>query len=139
MRLLDTNIFVYAHGRPHPYAEACRFLLSQMGQEHLEYTVDTELLQEIMHLYSARGQRSFGLALFDDIVTMFPDPLAIGRDEMLEARRLVQEYSVLSPRDAIHAAVVLQHDLEGIVSADRGFDEVIGLRRYDPIDAEGTI
>lgn len=125
---------MYAHGAPHPYAEVCRGLLSQMGQEHLEYNVDTELLQEIMHVYSVRGQRSFGLALFDDIVTIFPDPLAIGRDEMLEARHLVEQHPVLSPRDAIHAAVALEHGLEGIVTADKAFEGIPGLRRFDPAE-----
>ena len=91
-----------------------------------------------MHLYSYRGQRAFGVALFDLMVTIFPVPFPIRRDEILDARRLVEDYPTLSPRDAIHAAVALRHDLEGIVSADRGFDEVMGLRRYDPMELDGS-
>ena len=134
MKLLDTNVFVYAHGRPHPYAEPCRALLSQLGQQPLEYTIDTELLQEIMHIYSVRGQRSFGLTLFDDIFTIFPDPNAIGRNEILAARRVVEEYPAISPRDAIHAAVVRTQGLEGIVTTDKALGQVAGVTRFDPAE-----
>jgi predicted nucleic acid-binding protein len=40
----------------------------------------------------------------------------------------------LSPRDAIHAAVVIEHGLDGIVSADQDLDRIPGLGRYDPIE-----
>jgi predicted nucleic acid-binding protein len=40
----------------------------------------------------------------------------------------------LSPRDAIHAAVVLTYGLEGIVSTDRAFGRVPGLVRFDPAE-----
>ncbi len=47
---------------------------------------------------------------------------------------LARAHERLSPRDAIHAAVVLTNGLEGIVSADRAFDGVPGLVRFDPAD-----
>ena len=47
--------------------------------------------------------------------------------------RLMAETRDLSARDAIHAAVVIEHGLEGIVSADHDFDRILGLVRFDPI------
>ena len=38
----------------------------------------------------------------------------------------------MASRDAIHAAVVFEHRLEGIISADRAFDGIAGLTRFDP-------
>ena len=38
----------------------------------------------------------------------------------------------LSFADAYHAALIEQHGLEEIVSFDRGFDRVPGLRRVEP-------
>ena len=49
--------------------------------------------------------------------------------------RLMAETHDLSARDAIHAAVVFEHELEGIISADQDYDRIQGLRRYDPIEA----
>ena len=105
-----------------------------MGPQPLEYTIDTELVQEIMHVYSVRGQRAFGLVLFDDIFTIFPDPLAIGRNEILAARHLAEEYLTLSPRDAIHAAVVRTQGLEGIVTTDKALGQVARLASFHPVE-----
>ena len=43
----------------------------------------------------------------------------------------MMEHSFLVSRDAIHAAVVQTHDLEGIVTADKVFDRIKGLKRFD--------
>ena len=48
--------------------------------------------------------------------------------------RLLLATPGLSVRDAVHSAVVMEHGLDGIVSADRHFDRIPGLRRYDPAD-----
>jgi predicted nucleic acid-binding protein len=37
----------------------------------------------------------------------------------------------ISARDAIHAAVMLNHDVEWIASFDTGFDGVPGIRRVE--------
>ena len=131
--LLDTNIFIYAHGRPHRYKEPCRLLLARINENVPNYNIDVELLQEIMHVYHSRGTRGFGIAIFDILMDLFPDPIPIGRSEIAVARRVFGTYPALSPRDAIHAAVTLEHGLEGIVTADRAFDHIPGLIRYDPI------
>ena len=133
MILLDTNIFIYAHGRPHLYKEPCRLLLAQIGETAPKYNIDVELLQEIMHVYNARGARGFGLEIFDILVDLFPDPIPIGRSEMVVAREVLERYPALSPRDAIHAAVVSTQRLEGIVTTDAAFGQVQGLAVYDPI------
>ena len=133
MILLDTNIVIYAHGRPHRYKEPCRLLLGRLGETPPEYNIDVELLQEIMHVYSARGARAFGLSVFDILMNVFPDPIPVGSSEIVTARRLMEEYPFLSPRDAVHAAVVSTQRLEGIVTTDEAFGQVRGLVVYDPI------
>jgi predicted nucleic acid-binding protein len=48
------------------------------------------------------------------------------------ARDLLMEVQGISARDAIHAAVMLNHDVEWIASFDGGFDGVPGIRRMKP-------
>ena len=134
MRLLDTNIFLYAAGRSHPYKDPCIRLLQDAARRIGEYAIDTELLQEVLYVYGLRGERTRGLTAFDDLIAAFPDPFPIGRDEVVEARRLLEDYPALSPRDAIHAAVVITQALEGIITTDRAFHEVRGLAVVDPMD-----
>ena len=42
----------------------------------------------------------------------------------------------LDARDAVYAATALNRGLEVVVSPDRDFDDVAGLRRADPADGE---
>ena len=45
----------------------------------------------------------------------------------------------LQMRDAIHAATALNRGIDLILSPDTGFDDVEGLERLDPMDAEATL
>ena len=82
----------------------------------------------------AREQLRDGLRAFDQMMQIFPEAFPIERKDSLLARSLLQRHPALSPRDAIHAATVLNHDLEAIVSADRAFDQVSEIKRLDPLE-----
>jgi predicted nucleic acid-binding protein len=88
-------------------------------------------LQEILHVYDGRRERKKGFDTVDDLLVLFPNPIPIGREEVETARDLMRAYSFLGARDAIHAAVVQTYDLEGIVTADKVFDRIRGVKRFD--------
>ena len=134
MLLLDANISIYAEGREHFYREPCRAIMDRVKIRPEEYAVDTEALQEILHVYSSRGETVRGINAVEDLLNLRPVIIPITAAEITAAMHLMQETPGLSARDAIHAAVVRVHGLDGIVSADRGFDRIPGLRRYDPAD-----
>ena len=132
MKLLDTNIFVYARGRPGPYKDACAQIIRSVDGAPEAYGIDVEVLQEIMDVYTRRGERAFMARLVGEVLATFPEPFPITRREIEEAAGVIGGYRRLTPRDAIHAAVVMTYDLEGIVSADKSFDQVAGITRFDP-------
>ena len=134
MKLVDTNVFIYAVGGTHEYKGACARLSAELIRGEHDANIDTELLQEILYRFWRRGRHQEGLQLFDILITGFPDSLPITTREMTLARDLLSRHPQIGPRDAIHAAVVLTYDLEGIVSTDRGFDSIPGLTRFDPMD-----
>ena len=133
LKLLDTSVFIYAQGRPHRYYEPCRDLVERLAEGSGEYTIDVELLQEILHVYTLRGERDRGFRTFDRLMVLFPQPVPIAADEASMARQLLERYPALSPRDAIHVAVVFTQRLEGIVTTDVALGQVQGLVVYDPI------
>lgn len=113
---------------------ACAKLVEEVALGSTEYAVDTELLQEVLYVYASRGELARGLGAFDGLIRILPNPIPIGRPEIVAARQLLERYPALSPRDAIHAAVVQTQSLEGIVTTDRVFREVRGLATFDPRD-----
>jgi uncharacterized protein len=130
VRLVDTNVVIYAAGRAHPLQDEARRVLERIAEGALHANVDAEVLQEILHVYGARKERVKGFDTLDDLLVLFPNPIAITREEIETARDLMRAHSFLGARDAIHGAVVQTHDLEGIVSADRVFDRIKGVKRF---------
>jgi hypothetical protein len=135
LKLIDTNVVIYAAGRPHRYKPACADILREAARSELpDYAIDVELLQEVLHFYHSRQHLHLGLQIFDELMQTFPAPLAVTPRDVAVARDILARYPVLSARDAIHAAVVLSHGLEAIISADRAFDAITEIKRLDPLE-----
>ncbi len=134
MKLLDANIIMYAIGKPHPCKVPCTAIMAQAVRHRDEFNIDLELLQEILHTFGARNQREEGASQVADLLELFPHAMPVGAGEIKVAMSLFSRHPRLSARDAIHAAVVQVHGLEGIVSADRAFDSIPGFKRFDPLE-----
>ena len=133
MRLIDTSVFIYAVGRPHPYKVSCLRLMEELERGEHEANIDVEVLQEVLYHFWQRGRHRDAVEIFDRLAAAFPEPFPVTLAEARVARDIMSRHPRLEPRDAIHAAVVLVHGLEGIVSTDRGFDSITGLTRFDPM------
>ncbi len=132
LKLIDTNILMYSVGGDHSYKQPSIRLLAKQQTGEIEANINTEVLQEILHFYRRRNRMPEGLRLFDDLIVKFPDPYPMLSSTALLARQILSQTPLLQARDAVHAATVFEHSLEGIISADRAFDQVIGLKRFDP-------
>jgi hypothetical protein len=132
--LLDSNIFMYAGGAPHPAKEPCAGLMDRVAAGAVEAVIDAEVLQEILHRYWAIGRAADGAVVYQLARQVVPEAIPIGAEITDRARDLLLQFPALSARDALHAAVVLNHHLAGICSYDSDFDKVPGLKRYLPDD-----
>jgi len=129
---LDTNIFLYSAGKPHPEREACVQILQRLAEGTLEATANTEVIQEILHVLTRRGQRAQALALARRITVLCPGLLPVTSGDMVEAVRLLEKYPRLSVRDAVHAATMLRNGLMTLISTDPDFDQISEIRRRAP-------
>jgi len=132
---LDTNVFLYAAGAPHPQREACAAILQRVAAGTLDATVNSEVLQEILHVLSRRGRRKAATTLAGHVAALFPDLLPVTRDDVLEACKMIARDPTLPVRDAVHAATMLRNGLRRIVSVDHDFDRIPGIMRIDPSSA----
>ncbi len=132
MRLIDTCIFIYAAGKSHPHQERSFKLIEEVLTNSTGYNISTEILQEILHVYINKKQREKGIKLVESLMQIFPQPFAISNQEILTACMFLKNNAQLGARDALHAAVVKNHGLEGIISFDVHFDQLKEIKRYIP-------
>ena len=126
---IDSNIPMYVAGRDHPHREPSRRLLARVKRGEIQGCTSVEVLQEILYRYSALRRLDLAREIYDLFVQICPVILSVTLAETDRARDLMAEVEGISARDAIHAAVMINHEVEWIATFDAGFDRVPGIRR----------
>lgn len=129
---VDTSVLLLAVGGDHPKRDACRALLSAVGDRQARLHLSIEAGQEFLFHRLRRDDRETAMRKFDQL-----DSLAIWHpfdEEVLRAARHLMAGGNVRGRDAVHAATALSAGFSEIVSCDPDFDAIPGLRRIDPAD-----
>ena len=126
---VDSNIPMYVAGRDHPLREPARRLLERVQRGELEGCTSTEVLQEILYRYAGLQRLDLAARVYDLFVSVCPVVLPVTLADTDRAKTILTQTRGLSARDAIHAAVMLNHDIGTIATFDAGFDRVPGLER----------
>ena len=129
---MDANIPMYAAGEPHPHKEPSLALLERIAAGHSRAVTDTEVLQEILYRFWALKLAAKALDLFDHFLLAVPVVLPVTKRDMVRAKTFLVEVPGLPPRDAVHAAVLLNNGLKSICSYDRHFDRIPDIHRIEP-------
>jgi predicted nucleic acid-binding protein len=127
--LIDSNVPMYLIGAAHAHKIDAQRALERLISERERLVSDAEVLQEILHRYTAIGRREAIQPAFDALLGVTDEILPIDIDVAQRARAIVLERPQLSARDAVHVAVMQAHDIERILSFDTGFDHLPGIRR----------
>jgi hypothetical protein len=136
--LFDTGVFLYALGGEHDYREPCRAIVSAQGAGQLAGEASLELIHEFAYVRARHSVvRDRAAQSARDIAEMC-QLHAVRRADVARALDLWCEHERLDMRDAIFAAQALNHGMDAILSADRGFEGIDGLQRIDPADANAV-
>ena len=131
---VDSNIPIYARGRPHSLKDACGRILDLVVAAPNAFVTNSEVLQELLHyLLTAR----LGIDRFDDFVSLMRgriEPVYAGDVE--RAAMLAPQYAGIKTRDLVHASVMERMGVHHVISADRRLSRIGGLTRLDPADVE---
>jgi hypothetical protein len=133
--LVDTTVLSYAVGVEHPLREPCRRLLRAHGDEQIDATTTVEVIQEFLHVRARRRSHSDAVALARHYVSALA-PLATRPEDLDLGLTLFERHATLGAFDSVLAAVALNQRVEALVSADRAFRDVPGLRWVDPATPE---
>lgn len=132
MLFVDTNVFIYAVGKDHPYKiPSLKFFEAVAHHEH-EIAISVEILQEILFRFWSIRKVEEGFRLFDYASELSDWILPVGAGEVKRAKGLMEDIAGLTPRDAIHVAVMLNNRIATIVSYDRHFDQIEQIKRLEP-------
>ena len=132
---LDTNVPIYAAGRPHPLQAPCRDVLDLVATAPAAFFTDAEVFQELLYRYTAQRDWQQGRPIFDGFLLLMVgriEPVFI--DDVSSAATLTSLNPRLSARDLIHLALMQRVGATRIITADRDFDSVAGIQRLDPVD-----
>lgn len=91
------------------------------------------MIQEIVHLYLGRDERERAIEVAEAAMALVGRVLSVEENDTRSTLALLRSVRDLSSRDALHAALCLRYE-SPIVSADRDFERIPGLRRIDPND-----
>ena len=135
LTFLDVNVAMYAAGQPHPYRQACRWVMGEVAAGRLAAAIDAEIVQEIMYRFSALRRWELAVALASELLELVPNVFPITQAEALRSLRLFERYTAggVAARDVIHVAVMQNNGITEIISTDEHFDQIEGITRLDPL------
>lgn len=125
MIFIDTNVLMYAVGRPHPLRDEARHLLRDHLSRGVPLATSAEVLQELLHAYLPVARLETldaALQLASDLAEVWP----VEADDVTDARNLRTRHPYLSARDLLHLAMCTRYRAEGILTFDRALAAAFG-------------
>jgi uncharacterized protein len=128
--LIDSNIPMYLVGAAHPHKIDAQRMLERHIASGDRLVTDAEVFQEILHRYMAIGRKDAIQPAYDALLGVVDRVLPITDTEVLLAKDILLGASAgASARDALHVAILRTHDIDQIMTFDRGFERYPGVRR----------
>jgi predicted nucleic acid-binding protein len=129
MIFIDSNIPMYLIGAPHHNKDAARRLLESAIERAERLVTDAEVMQEILHRYSAIRRPDAIQPAFNALLGVVDEVFPIEAQDVESARDVLLGESGLSSRDALHVAIMRRHGVRRILTFDSAFERAPGLER----------
>lgn len=120
---------MYLIGAPHPHKAEAQVLLERFIAARERLVTDAEVLQEILHRYTAINRREAIGPAIQATLDIADEVFAIEQRDVMRAAEIVQNPALLSARDAIHVVVMERHGVRSVLSFDADFDRWPGIKR----------
>ncbi len=127
---VDANVFIYG-AVPCEYRAPCLEVLGAIARGEVDGRTSCAVLEEVWHVErSGRAGRLDGLA--QRSYTLMTPLTAVTDDAFRRALSL--EDGPLGANDRLHVGTCLTHGMGVVLTADREFEGLPGVRRVDPLD-----
>ena len=129
MIFVDSNVPMYLVGADHPNKAVARRRLEGAIVDNEPLASDVEVLQELLHRYTAIGRRDAIGPAWEALLGVVDVVHPIELEDVTRARRLTETTPSLSARDAVHLAVMQRRGITRILTFDTGFNGIVGVER----------
>ena len=129
MIFIDSNIPMYLVGEKHPNKTRARELLDECFDNNERLVTDVEVLQEILHRYSAIERPTAIQPAFEVLLGVVDEVFPVDLADVQRAKEILLGVKGLSARDSVHIATMQRHGVETVMSFDQGFDAYPAVQR----------
>ena len=129
---VDSNVFFYAKIFDKKYGEACARILEDIVNGKIKAVTSTLTILEVANALRKYGLSSEVKNEVDALCSLGMVLVQVDERIVREAGRVFQALGG-SPYDCTHIATMRKIGITKILSADKGFDEVSGIHRIDPL------
>ncbi len=129
MIFVDSNVPMYLVGAAHPHKADAQRLLERCVADDERLVTDAEVLQEILHRYTAIGRRDAIGPAFEALLAVVDEVFPIELRDVERSRDVLLATPKLSARDALHVSVMERRSVGRVLSFDAGFDGLPGVVR----------
>jgi hypothetical protein len=126
---VDSNVPMYLVGAAHPHKADAQRLLERCVADDERLVTDAEVLQEILHRYTAIGRRDAIGPAFEALLSVVDEVFPIELRDVERSRDVLLATPRLSARDALHVSIMERRAVARILSFDAGFDALPGVAR----------
>ncbi|MGH3882768.1 MAG: type II toxin-antitoxin system VapC family toxin [Pseudonocardiaceae bacterium] len=134
LAFIDATVIAYTRYDA-PQRPACTEIMSWVVDGRLLAATSVLVIEEVWHL-EHRGRPPLPEGTAALAAELFPVLLSVTPEHLRAA--LASTAPGLGTTDRLHAAVAIDAGCEVIVTTDRAFDGLDGLRRVDPLDIEAV-
>ena len=124
MIFVDTNVFMYAVGRPHILKQPSRAFLIEAYRSRKPLCTSAEVLQELAHVYLATGRSPVFDAAMELISSFDIEVWPLEEADVELARQLHELHPALQARDLCHLASCRRRGVRDIKTFDQALAAV---------------
>lgn len=124
MTFVDTNVLMYAVGRPHPLRGAAQGFFSKASRDRTPLCTSAEVLQELVHAYLPAGRMGAFDAALKLVARARVRVWPLEEADVTLARRLHEQHPDLDSRDLCHLASCRRRNVRALKTFDSALADV---------------
>ena len=126
MIFVDTNVFMYAVGRPHALQPNAQEFFVEANRRNTPLCTSAEVMQELAHVYLPTGRPQTFDATLELMASASVEVWPLEEGDVTLARQLHQQYPTLQARDLCHLASCRRRGVREIKTFDQAFAAISG-------------